>query len=257
MINPDNLPAAIVIAGGKIHDPELAKAVDVESKAEIDFLGHPMVWWVVAALKSCGKIGRVAVVASAVCRDMVPNADIFIDQREDETANIFAGIEALDGAEHILMCSGDVPLLTPTALQDLFDNAPDADVVYPIVEKLDIERDFPEREWIFVKTRDGQFTGSSCFLFKPKSLVEQRESLQNVLDARRSVRKLVGMWGFRFSVKFLMHRLDIADAEKHLSDVLGLNGKAYVSHYPELAIDVDHPTDLPIIRDRLSKREVL
>jgi 2-phospho-L-lactate guanylyltransferase (CobY/MobA/RfbA family) len=254
MTQTDALPSAIVIAGGEIHDPLLAQAVNVKTKAEIDFHGRAMVWWVVDALKSCGRIGRVVVVAAPACRDLVPNADIFLEQREDETSNIFAGIEALEGSRRILMSSGDVPLLTCNALQDFLDNAPDADIVYPIVEQADIVRQFPDREWIFVKTRDGRFTGSSCFLFNPEALVRQRDALQGVMDARRSVRKLVAMWGLGFALKFMTHRLDIADAEKHLSEVLGLTGRAYVSSYPELAIDVDHPTDLPLVRERLAAR---
>jgi hypothetical protein len=212
-----------------------------------------MVWWVVEALRASQRIDRVALIGAPVCRELAPNTDVFVTEREDETANIVAGIEALPDAEHILMSSADTPLLTQEALQDFFDNAPDCDVAYPIVERADVEREFPNRTWVYVKAKEGHYTGASCFLFRRQSVLDKREYLRRVLDARRSVWRLVRIWGLGFAVSFLTHRLSISAAEKRLSEVLGLVGRAYISRYPEIALDVDHPADLALVRQRLAR----
>ena len=247
------MPDAIIIAGGSIHDPELARSVSVPTKAEIVVAGKPVVWWIWNALKQSERFDRIAVVSAGHCLELVPEADVCIEERADEAANIFAGIEALEGSDLILMSAGDTPLVTPESVRDLLDNAPDADVVFPVVMRADIEREYAERgkDWIFVKAKDGEFTGCNSFLFKPDVLARKRDVLEQVLAARRSVWELVKMWGAGFVWKYMTGQLDLAAVEAYLSQSLGIRGRAYVTHYPELAMDIDHPGDVSLAEERL------
>jgi molybdopterin-guanine dinucleotide biosynthesis protein A len=249
---------AVVIAGGVIRNEELRRVVGVDCRALIDLLGKPMAQRTVEALRASRAIGRVVVVGRPALREtaVAAVADAIIEEGADEVDNLYLGVAALPGAEWVYMASGDVPLLTPDAVNDLIENAPrDADVVFPICERADAVRDFPGRNWTLVKTPDGAFTGASGFLFRPAAIADRRAWVQQVFDSRRSVWKLMHMWGLGFALRALLHRVSLAEVEAHCSRVLGLRAQAYVSRFTELCFDVDYAPDVALARERLRARE--
>ena len=48
-------------------------------------------------------------------------------------------------------------------------------------------------------------------------------------------------------LKFLLHRLTLSDIELRASELLGFSGKAVVSHYPEIGMDVDKEEDWQLL----------
>ena len=48
-------------------------------------------------------------------------------------------------------------------------------------------------------------------------------------------------------LKFLLHRLTLSDIELQASELLGFSGKAVVSHYPEIGMDVDKEEDWQLL----------
>lgn len=48
-------------------------------------------------------------------------------------------------------------------------------------------------------------------------------------------------------LKFLLHRLTLSDIELRASELLGFRGKAVVSHYPEIGMDVDKEEDWQLL----------
>ena len=249
---------AVILAGGTIKNPDFRQAVGVDCRALVSILGRPMVVWVAEALKASRTINRVVVMGRPALRDtaVAGIADAIVEEGVDEVDNLFRGIAALPGAQHVLLVSADLPLLTPEAIDDFIEGAPtDAEVVFPVCERADIERDFPGRKWVFVGTPEGHYTGSSCFLFHPEPVVEHREWVQRVFDARRSVWKLITMWGKRFTLKALFHQVRLEDAAARVSELLGIRGGVYVTHFTELCMDVDKASDVAFVEERLQQRE--
>jgi len=247
---------AVIIGGGTISDPELREAAGVDSKSLIMLKGKPMIEWVASALKASDSIGSIAAVGppSLADSDLAGIVDHVLPEREHEVDNLLAGMDAMPDADRILMVSGDTPLLTPEAVNDLLRNAPVADIVYPSVEKAAIMAQFGDRKWVFVRTREGEMTGSSTVLFRPAAFRDHEDTLRKVFDARRSVAALVQMWGITFAVKFALGQLSLRDVEERISEVLNVEGRSYVSSYPELAFDVDKPSDITLAEQRLSSR---
>ncbi|MFQ5810542.1 MAG: NTP transferase domain-containing protein [Armatimonadota bacterium] len=249
---------AIILAGGTIRDEEFVKAVGVDRRPLIDILGKPMVQWVVEALRGSRHIGRVVVLGPPELQETSagPLVDAVVDEGADEVDNLYRGIDALRDAARIVMVASDLALLTPAALDDLIENAPpDADVVLPICEKGAIGPELADHEWVYIKTPDGSFTGASCFLLKPEPLLERREWIEEVFDARRSKWRLIRMWGFWFSLRALLHRVTLAQAEAHVSNVVRLHGRAYVTRFPEVCVDVDRLSDVALVAEHLRRRE--
>ncbi|HUV04295.1 MAG TPA: NTP transferase domain-containing protein [Armatimonadota bacterium] len=247
---------AVVIAGGTISNPELRSAAGVDCKSLIPLNGKPMVQWVVEALKSAQTISSVVLIGPPALAGMQFGrlADQVLAEETHEVDNLMKAADVLTAAERILMVSSDMPLLTAEAVDEFILNAPDADVVYPAVPKEDILAQFPDRQWVFVKAREGEFTGSSAVMFRPEAFRNHQDTLRKVFDSRRSVPELVKMWGVGFALKFALGQLSISDAERHISEVLSINGRAYISRYPELAFDVDKASDIPLAEERLRGR---
>jgi GTP:adenosylcobinamide-phosphate guanylyltransferase len=248
---------AIVLAGGTIRDEEFRKAVGVDRRPLIEVLGKPMVQWVVEVLRASRCIGRVVVLGppDLLEASVLAMVDAVVEEGADEVDNLYRGIEALPGAVRIVMVASDLALLTPEALDDLLENAPaDADVVVPVCEAGSIGREFADHEWVFVKTRDGSFTGASCFLLRPEALLARRAWIERVFAARRSKWQLIRMWGIGFSLRALLRRVTLAEAEAHIGKVVGVRGRVYVSRFPELTVDVDRLSDVALVEQHLRRR---
>lgn len=247
---------AIILGGGTIKDPAFREAAGVDCKSLIDLRGKPMIQWVAEALKASGAIDSVAAVGPACLSDtgLAEVADHIVLERGHEVDDLLAGMDALPDAEHILMVSSDTPLLTPDSIDDLVSNAPVADIVYPSVEKAHIMSQFGDRKWVFVRTREGEMTGSSTVLFRPSAFRDHEDTVRKVFDARRSVADLVKMWGVELALKFALGQLSLKDIEQRISEVLEIKGRSYVSIYPELAFDVDKPSDIALAEERLADR---
>jgi GTP:adenosylcobinamide-phosphate guanylyltransferase len=248
---------AIIIAGGAIAKEDLRHAVGVDCRALIDLLGKPMAQWTAEALRGAATIGRVILIGRPELRQtrIASVVDDIIDEGADEVENVFRGIEALPGAALVYMTAGDIPLVTPEAIDDIVLRAPpDADVVYPIVNMDDIERAYPTRKLTFARVPEGRYTGASCFLFRPDAVVANRRWVQAVFAARRNNWRLMRMWGLLFGIRAWLGRVSIPEAEAHCSEVLHLRARAYTSRFADLCMDVDYPPDVVLIRECLRQR---
>ena len=249
---------AVVLAGGALErDRFPGVGPGIRRKADLPILGRPMLWWTLRALRACPAVGQIVVVGdpelagaglAALDACVVPEAG-------ELDGNLRAGLDALGlDAARVLVLSGDLPLLTPAALEDLLRNAPDADVVFPFVERREVERRFPGREFIFARTADGELTGCSAGLLKPAAVREQWPWVERLLAARRySPLRLALLLGLPLALKLLTRRLTVRDVERRLSTLLRLDGRGYRTPYPELAMDVDKESDLPVVEMELER----
>jgi len=246
----------VIIAGGRIRSPELREAAGVDVRAVIDLCGKPLLQWVLEALRAAQSIGRMCVVGDVELLKPIasPQGAQVLAEGVDEVDNLFRGIEALPGAEWVLMLASDVPMLTADAVDDLVANAPEVDFVFPICERSVTLAQYPDRKWTFVKTTDGAFTGGCGFLFRPQAVLERRAWVQEVFDSRRNPWKLMRIWGLIFGLKALLGRVSLAEAEAHISQVLGLTGRAYITRYPELCYDLDYAPHVAQVREHMRQR---
>lgn len=249
---------ALVLAGGRLETerfPDLDPA-RIPGKTAVPLLGKPMVWWVVNTLRQCSEIARIVVVGPGALRS--PALDTLcatvVPERGSICENLRAGLDALPDSQRMLGISGDLPLITPAAIHDFLVNAPEADVVFPYVEREDIMRDFPDRKWVFARTPEGHLTGGAAFLCRPPALLEHWDWVETLLDARRqSVRGLLKLIGPSAAVKYACGRLHVRDVEARLSDLLHVTARGYHTRFPVLAMDVDKSADIPVAENILRK----
>jgi molybdopterin-guanine dinucleotide biosynthesis protein A len=249
---------ALVLAGGAIERERFPNlGAQIERKAQIPILGRPMVEWVVRSLRACPQVGRIVVIGDRTLETPALSSlgAIVIGEAATIAENLRAGLDALADTQRVLGLSGDLPLLTRAALEDLIANAPEAEIVFPYIERAEIMQEFPDREWIYARTAEGAFTGCSMALIRPEGLIASWRWVEELLDARRqSPLGLAMKIGPGLALRYLLRSLRVADVERKLSSLLHLAGRGYRSRFPELAMDVDKELDLPLVERVLAGR---
>lgn len=251
---------AVVTAGG---DPArdadlLASAQGAPVKAMIAHRGKTLLEYVTLALLGTGRIRRVVVVGlpSEHRLDLGPAVSYLADHGglvENADAGVAHLVSLGDCSERIVLASSDIPLITPEIVCDLIDQClpVDADYCYAIVRQEVMERAFPGSGRTFIPLGDGRFAGGDLGLLKPSILRVRRDVLNELIGHRKTFWKQVRAVGLSTLVLLLIRRLTIAHLERRCHKVLGILGRAVICPHAEVAMDVDKPHHLEIVRQAL------
>jgi GTP:adenosylcobinamide-phosphate guanylyltransferase len=244
----------MILAGGEgeVIDPT------VHVKGFVPIAGRPMIEWVVDAMRASTTIAEIAVVvpsdedlgswSSAVDRIVVSDAS-FID-------NAIAGASVFGNDRHVLASTGDLPALTPEAIDDYVTRslASDADFSYPLVRAADMESQFPGSQRTYVKVAGGEVTGGNMMLLSPGLVVRNREIGQRLFETRKSPVSMARVIGIPFIFKYLTGRLRVDDVERKMEQLLGAKCAAIYTEYASIGADVDKPLDVVVAERVLYQR---
>ncbi len=187
----------------------------------------------------------------------LPAGESFLD-------NLLSGVAATacehTGASpnHVLVITGDLPLITSAAIDDFTDRAlaADAEVAYPIIPRAVCEQRFPGGRRTYVRLREGVFTGGNAVVLTREFAARSKDLIGRLYTSRKHPLKLALLFGPRFSFNLVLGRLTVEALERRASAIVGARGRAVVSEYPELGFDVDKPEDLIVARDAGNLDEV-
>jgi len=243
---------AVVLAGGEDRG-EIAAQTGVVYRPLLEVGGRPIITRILAALRGASAVGRVAVVAPDAVQAAVSEeaVDLRVIAGHSFIDNIQRGVEATEpGTDAVLLVTGDLPLITPAALNDFLHQslAARADVTYAIIPKEASERQFPGGRRTYVKLRDGTFTGGNSVVLKRDFVHLRRDLIEKLFAARKHPLKLAAILGMGFIFGLVTGRLRISDLEARASRVVGGRVAAIISTYPELGFDVDKMDDLLLAR---------
>jgi hypothetical protein len=227
---------ACILTGGNQTD------FSPEGKAFVRIQGKSMSDYVQAALEQTQGIDKVVVLGQhAKLIDNVAEALLQAENKND----------------YMLLATCDIPFLTSEAVTDFIQqSATGADLYYPIVEKTDQERRFPGIPRTYVSLKEGTFTGGNLFLLRPDKVLPLLDRFERLLELRKSPLSLSYELGMLFVVKLLFLKiagtLSIDKLEKRVEEMFQIRVKAVISHYPEIANDIDRPEDLRWVSELLS-----
>mgnify|MGYP005848676327 CR=1 FL=1 len=253
----------IVTAGGVPAPGEpLYPVTQGKPKALIPILGRPMIAYVLDALLGSKQVGRVVIAGlppEAIAG--LPGPLISLPSHGEMLENIEAGLECLRRSEapseYVLICSSDVPLITPEVVNFVINaclRQPGYDLYYTVVEKSVMEARFPGSRRTYARIKEGAFTGGDLTLLRLNPPDTPRDLWQKLIAARKSPWRQAELIGFWPLIKFITRRFTIADAERLAVKVGRMRGRVVISPYPELAMDVDKPGQLAIIEQELARR---
>jgi CMP-2-keto-3-deoxyoctulosonic acid synthetase len=249
----------LVLAGYSTEKPDpLAIALGVERKSLIPIAGKPMVYWVVKALRESKRIDQIYIVGMGPEDGVDFGTDvIYIPNQNAHFDNIMAGVKAVQDhqpeAEFLVTASGDIPLLHPETVDWFVETCEkqDGDLFYSVVERSVMETAFPDSRRSYVPVVEGKFCGGDLFFVRIAVVHNNEQLVRELLAKRKSPLQQARLLGFKTIIKFLFRRLSIKDAEDLSKRLLNAEGHVVVSPYADLAMDVDKPHQLDMVRERL------
>jgi GTP:adenosylcobinamide-phosphate guanylyltransferase len=232
----------------------------VANKALFEICGRPMVEYVVDALKASPGINKISIVGP-----VAPLKNILGDKidyyYEDDNNSIFdnaqKGTEPFINDSHVLIVTSDIPLVTGPAITEFLSKCSglNADLCYPIVGKKLNELMFPRAERTYVHLKDGVFTGGNMIYVNPAIIGPCGQWAQKIIEYRKKPWKTSRILGLKFLAMFMTGKLSISQIERRFSELLNIKAVAVLSSYPELANDVDKPSDVQIAESYFSRMD--
>lgn len=237
---------AVVLAGGDgaVIDPAC------RFKGLLPVAGKPMIEWVVDALRASRSVHEIAVVVPTAenLGDWVDHADKLVISSGEFMDNLIAGVEAFKDDRLVLVVTGDIPTLTPDAIDDFVAVCleRDSEFAYPLISEEDMQAQFPGSERTYFKLVSGRFTGGNMTVASPSVARRSREIGQRLFELRKSVVSVVRILGMRFVWRLMLGRLDPADVEVKAGEILGCRCVAVITPHASIGADIDKPSDLVV-----------
>ncbi len=248
----------LIIAGGTVGpDDPLYPYTQGKPKALIDMGGRSMLERVVDALQNSSYVEDILVVGI----DPQIGAGLsftrpveFLPDQGGMVSNMLGGvswfIKNRPGAEVVLGCSADIPTITGQVVDEFIETCRpwDKGVYYNFVTRTRLEGRFPNSRRTYSRYGDIEAAGGDMVIARPDVAERNRPLLESVTAARKKPWRVAGVVGLRMLIKFLLHRLTIADVETTASRILGAPVKIILDGPPELAMDADKPFQVDMLR---------
>lgn len=252
---------AIVTAGGASQPGEpLYEATKGGLKSMVDICGKPMVQWVLDALGESAQVERVFVIGLPPETDLVcKHPLIIVPDQGDMLSNIREGAREVlrvdPNARYALLASGDLPALRSEIIDWVTCQAQDyeQDLYYTVIERRVMEAHFPASRRTYVHLKDTQVCGGDLHCFRLAAAVEDSPLWNRLIGARKNPMRQASMLGYDTLLLLMLRQLSLKDAEAAVCKRLGIRGRAVVSPYPEIGMDVDKPFQLEMMREYLSR----
>lgn len=252
----EQMPVAVLAAGsgGKV-----AAATGVPCKALAEIAGRPVIAWVLDALREAERVSEIVVVegpAGGLRERMGEQARVVRARGPAFLDTVRAAVEALPESERIVLVPGDLPMLTPQAVDDFVGSCLEtpAELSYAIVAADEFERAFPGRGKTVVRLRDGRVTAGNVACVSRRFVLEHGRTIARVFAARKNPVAMLRMFGWSFVLRLMRGRLSVGDLERRASEMLGGTLRAVRCEHPELGFDVDDLRDLKLAEQFLVRR---
>ena len=250
---------AIILAGGEISS-DLRKLAPYDSEALILIGKYPMIFYVYKALRKSPLIRNIVISGpiEALRNLFAKEENLYLtDGGENAVDSFINGVNFLktknDITEKVLVLPTDIPFITAEAIEDFLSRSrtDDADFYYPLTSKEINEMKFPHVDRTYVKLKEGTYTGGNLFLVRSSRINDMVKIAKQLVARRKNPLAIAQLFGLRLVGQYLLGRLTIYNAEKRFAAVTNISGKAIISPYAEVGVDVDKPSDLELAQKYL------
>jgi GTP:adenosylcobinamide-phosphate guanylyltransferase len=253
----------VVIAGGQVQPKEpLYPLTGGGLKTMMKIAGKPMVQWVLDALCRSSHVEQIVIVGlpPEAALDSTKPCIMLSDQGE-MLGNIQAGARELaridPAATHALLVSGDLPALRPGMIDWLVRESRDqiADVYYTVIQRETMEAAFPGSRRTYLRLKDMEVCGGDCHCFRIGFATEENALWRRLLAARKNPLRQASIVGYDTLFFLLLRQMGLSEAEQTASRKLGINGRAILSPFPEMGMDVDKPYQFEMLSEYLERQK--
>ncbi|MBQ8418656.1 MAG: NTP transferase domain-containing protein [Phascolarctobacterium sp.] len=244
----------VILAGGRCPWLKEAAGTDVRCLAKIN--GKRMLDYIVEAIRESGRVKRIllAISADAIVGEELPAGVELCEAAQDLPSTADKAVAKLNYNGKVLFVCDDIPMLHGAAINDFLDKCearPGGNSYYPLIPKEVCEAAFPQAKRTYAKIKEGCFTGGNIMMMDAEVIPAALAKGQEIFAKRKKPAELVRMLGIGFILKFLFRCLSLDDIEKRGSLVVGFEGRAVISSYAEIGMDIDKPADLEVAQKYL------
>jgi len=240
-------------------------------KALIDITGKPMIQWVLDAVGEAKGVGRVTVVGLALSE--VEGSDgsvglscskplILIPNQGSMIGNLRAGVryilEKNPDTEYVMTVSSDIPLV-PAEMFDWFieqTRKTHHELYTNMVTRQVLEARFPGVKRRVDRVGDIEVRGAADIsIIQPKIIMQKNGAADRIEAARGNLWRQLNFIGFDTLFLLALRRLELDAFAKRIGKKHDVDLHPIICPYAEIAMDVDAPEHLEIMRRELSKKE--
>ena len=259
---------AIILAGGTLDlkDPLFPLTLG-QPKALLQLGGKTMIEFVLQALQNSRLIDEIVIVGQrSSTASSGPKPVGGIPDQGSLVANGLAGMEwatrstltpdshqsTLD--DYVLYCSVDIPAIKTEIIDELVDlcHPLKSSIYYFFVTQETMENRFPGSRRTYARLREGRVAGGDMLLVKIGSVEHYKTVLIELEERRKQPWRLAQLIGYQTLLKYLTGRLGIVDLESIAGEILNVPVKVVLSPHAEIAMDVDKPAQLELLRKYLA-----
>jgi GTP:adenosylcobinamide-phosphate guanylyltransferase len=253
---------AVVTAGGIPQPGEpLYPYTQGQPKALLDICGKPMLQWVLDAISGAKQVERVVLIgltgeSGVTCSKPM----VFIPNRTGMIENLLSGIskvlEINPSSTRAVLISSDIPAITSEMVDWEVETTlqMDVDLCYNVAKRETIEARYPGSRRTYLKLKDMEVCGGDMNVVRTSVVSMNTNIWQKIVDTRKNPLKQAAILGFDTLLLVLLHAVTLDEAVKKATSRLHMSGRAIISPYAELAMDVDKPSQLELMRLDLAKR---
>ena len=251
---------AIVMAGGipQAEDP-LYEYTQGDPKALLDIAGKPMIQWVLDAISGSATVERVVLIslpedANLECSKPVTYLPDQGGLLENVRGGIEKAVEINPQAEHVLTISSDIPMIQSEMIDWMVEenSGTNLQLYYTVIPREVMEKRFPESKRSYTRLKDAELCGGDLNMIHSSTVHSNVELWDSIIEARKNVFKQAALLGYGNLLLLLSRQLTLAGAVKRVTKKMDITGKAVISPYAELGMDVDKPHQLDIVRAELA-----
>lgn len=241
--------AALILAGSRPGAPDpVAGYAGVAHKALAELDGATLLARVAGALRDAG-IARIAVTANdpAVLAEAARLELEAIAPAAGPSGSVARGLEAL-GAP-LIVTTADHALLRPEWVRHFVAATPaGADAAVLLARRDVVELAAPGTRRTYLRFADGDWSGCNLFLLSTPRAAAAIGLWAHVEADRKRPWRIVRRLGPGLLLRYLVGRLTLARALRHLGARAGIEAAAVASPFGLAAVDVDKPADLDLVR---------
>jgi GTP:adenosylcobinamide-phosphate guanylyltransferase len=255
---------ALVLAASRGPQDPVARHAGMSHKALVRIGGVAMLTRVLRALGASRNVGPIAVCLEAgaplvgaepeLDRLIAEGAVTLIDAAGSPARSVLAALDALPLP--LLITTADHPLLTPAMIDQFCGAVPaDAAAAVGVVRASLLQGRYPGAIRTYYRFAGEGYSGCNLFLLQSPEAVRVVRFWARLEQHRKRPWRLIAAVGPAALLRFLLGRLTLEDALRHLSARAGASIRAVELPFPEAAIDVDKPSDLKLAEQILGQRD--
>ena len=259
--------AAIVLAADRGSDDPVAKAAGVPCKSLAPVGGKPMVFRVLDALTAsrmvtayilCGPPKSIIDLEPDLATLAASGRVKWFENQATPSSSAFHVLQTLPDETPVLLTTADHALLS-ARIVDYFCSEAQAtgcDVVAGVARHETVTAAYPQTRRTATRLEDGAYCGCNLFAFLTPRARLAADFWRQVENQRKNPLRVIRILGWNAVLRYLLGRLSLNEALDRISSRLGFKAGAVVLPYPEAAVDVDSISDLKLVENILSSRQM-